>query len=181
MSVTAVRSSAHKPGVPELMSRAGQIAEISRARVQEAEANRRIADDVIERLREAQLFRILQPAAYGGFEYCYDVFAELVAIIGRGCGSTAWVYGLGAVHQWFVACFPKEAQEEYRQSFLSVVPVTLVRQCSVWPKGRWPISLIWLKGARRAEPSQAAIGEWPSSQPSSRALLRRPGASTQRD
>src|SRR5262249_34441609 len=41
-----------------------------------------------------RLFRILQPQAHGGFEYGFDVFAELVATIGRGCGSSAWVYGL---------------------------------------------------------------------------------------
>jgi resorcinol 4-hydroxylase (FADH2) len=113
MSVTALRSSPRKPDVPELLSRARAVAEIVRARVQETEANRRIADDVIAHMREAELFRILQPQAYGGFEYGFDVFAELVATIGRGCGSSAWVYGLGAVHQWFVACFPKETQEEF--------------------------------------------------------------------
>jgi resorcinol 4-hydroxylase (FADH2) len=64
-------------------------------------------------MREAELFRVLQPRAYGGFEYGFDVFVELVAAIGRGCGSSAWVYGLGAVHQWFAACFPKEAQDEF--------------------------------------------------------------------
>jgi resorcinol 4-hydroxylase (FADH2) len=113
MSVTAIRSAPRKPDVPELVSRARAISDVVRARAQETEANRRIADDVIARMREAELFRILQPQTYGGFEYGFDVFAELVATIGRGCGSSAWVYGLGAVHQWFVACFPKEAQEEF--------------------------------------------------------------------
>jgi resorcinol 4-hydroxylase (FADH2) len=28
-------------------------------------------------------------------------------------GPRPGFYGLGAVHQWFVACFPKEAQEEF--------------------------------------------------------------------
>lgn len=113
MSISALRSSPAKPAVSELLSRACALIEIVRARAQETEDNRRVADDVIERMREAELFRILQPAAYGGFEYGFDVFADLVATIGRGCGSSAWVYGLGAVHQWFVACFPKEAQEEF--------------------------------------------------------------------
>ena len=45
-------------------------------------------------------------------EYGYDVFVELVATISRGCGSSGWVYGLGAVHQWLVACFPEQAQQE---------------------------------------------------------------------
>jgi alkylation response protein AidB-like acyl-CoA dehydrogenase len=113
LMTAAIRSAPLKPDVPELVSRARAIAEIVRVRVQETEANRRIAEDVIERMREAELFRILQPKAYGGFEYGFDVFAELVAMIGRGCGSSAWVYGLGAVHQWFAACFPREAQEEF--------------------------------------------------------------------
>ena len=91
MSVTAIRSSPLKPDVPELLSRAGAITDIVRARVQETEMNRRIADDVIARMREAELFRILQPQTYGGFEYGFDVFAALVATIGRGCGSSAWV------------------------------------------------------------------------------------------
>src|SRR6516164_9420561 len=113
LMTTAIRSVPLKPDVPELLARARAIADIVRARVQETEAKRRIDDDVIAHMREAELFRILQPRAYGGFEYGFDVFAELVATIGRGCGSSAWVYGLGAVHQWFVACFPKEAQEEF--------------------------------------------------------------------
>ena len=102
-----------KPDVAELLARAREIAALVRPRVRETEANRRVAADIIERLRDAELFRILQPRAYGGFEYGFDVFADAVAAIGRGCGSTAWVYGLGAVHQWFVACFPRAAQDEF--------------------------------------------------------------------
>jgi len=96
-----------------LLARARTIAATVRPRVQETEANRRVAEDVIERLREAELFRILQPRAYGGFEYGFDVFTDMVAAVGRGCGSTGWVYGLGAVHQWFVASFPRAAQDEF--------------------------------------------------------------------
>jgi resorcinol 4-hydroxylase (FADH2) len=113
MSVNSNPLSPPRPDVPRLLSRARIIAEIARARARETEANRRISDDLIERMHDAELFRILQPGVYGGFEYGFDVFAELVATIGRGCGSSAWVYGLGAVHQWFAACLPREAQEEF--------------------------------------------------------------------
>jgi len=114
MSTTAaIQAPPRKPDVPELLARARTIAATVRPRVQETEANRRVAEDVIERLREAELFRILQPRAYGGFEYGFDVFTDMVAAVGRGCGSTGWVYGLGAVHQWFVASFPRAAQDEF--------------------------------------------------------------------
>ena len=37
---------------------------------------------------------------------------KLVAAIASGCGSTGWVYGLLASHQWLIACFSREAQDE---------------------------------------------------------------------
>ena len=50
-SVTAMRAPRLEPDVPELLSRARAIAEVVRARVQETEANRCIAEDVIEHTR----------------------------------------------------------------------------------------------------------------------------------
>jgi alkylation response protein AidB-like acyl-CoA dehydrogenase len=67
---------------------------------------------MIARMREMDLFRIMRPQAYGGFEYGFDVFFEIVAAVASGCGSTGWVYGLLASHQWLVACFAREAQDE---------------------------------------------------------------------
>jgi alkylation response protein AidB-like acyl-CoA dehydrogenase len=54
----------------------------------------------------------MQPAAYGGFELGFGEFFPIVATIARGCGSTGWVYGLLASHQWLIACFSREAQDE---------------------------------------------------------------------
>jgi len=113
MSVIAARSPMTKPDLPELLARARAIAELARARTQQTEADRRVADDMVERMREADLFRILQPHAFGGFEYGFDWFAQVVATIATGCGSTGWVYGLLASHQWLTACFSQEAQEEF--------------------------------------------------------------------
>ena len=112
MSIAATRSSAI-PDVPELLSRARDIAEYVRSRAQQTEKDRRVSDDVIDHMRRADLFRILQPRAYGGFEYGFDVFTQIVAVIAGGCGSSGWVYGLLASHQWLTACFPARAQEEF--------------------------------------------------------------------
>jgi resorcinol 4-hydroxylase (FADH2) len=112
MSIAATHPSI-KPDVPELLSRAREIAELVRFRAQQTEKGRRVSDDVVERMRCADLFRILQPQAYGGFEFDFDVFTQIVAIIAGGCGSSGWVYGLLASHQWLTACFPEKAQEEF--------------------------------------------------------------------
>ena len=112
MSVTASRSLT-RPDVLELISRARDIAQLVRARAKQTELVRRVSEDVIDHMRKADLFRILQPQAYCGFEYGYDVFVQIVAVIAGGCGSSGWVYGLLASHQWLAACFPAKAQEEF--------------------------------------------------------------------
>ena len=105
-------SSLNKPDVAELLDRAREIAAIAREQAQQTEAARRVGSDMIARLQQADLFRIMQPRAYGGFEYGFDVFAQIEAAVASGCGSTGWVYGLLASHQWLIACFSEAAQQE---------------------------------------------------------------------
>src|SRR2546427_1367320 len=115
MSVGTLKSSLAVPDVADLLARARAIAKLARERAQQTEADRRVDDDMIERMRQADLFRIMQPRSYGGFEYGFDVFAQIVAAIASGCGSTGWVYALLASHQWLIACFSKAAQDEVWQ------------------------------------------------------------------
>jgi alkylation response protein AidB-like acyl-CoA dehydrogenase len=104
-----------RPAVADLLARARAIADVARARAQETEAARRVGEDIIARMRQADLFRILQPKAFGGFEYGFDVFAQVEATLASGCGSTGWVFGLLASHQWLIACFSQTAQDEVWQ------------------------------------------------------------------
>lgn len=104
--------SLQRPDVSELVDRARGLAGIARERAVATEAARRVGDDMVARIRAADLFRLMQPQAYGGFEYGFDVFAQVEATLGSGCGSTGWVYGLLASHQWLIACFSREAQDE---------------------------------------------------------------------
>src|SRR5437763_9567521 len=112
MSVGALRSSVAKPDVADLLARAGAIAEFARERAQQTETERRVGDDMIERMRQADLFRIMQPRLYGGFEYGFDVFAQIVAAIASGCGTPGRVYAPLASHPWLIACFAQAAQAE---------------------------------------------------------------------
>jgi len=105
-------SAPNRTEVCELLGRARAIAAVARQRALATEAARRVGDDMIAALRQADLFRIMQPRAYGGFEYGFEVLAQVEAALASGCGSTGWVYGLLASHQWLIACFPQRAQEE---------------------------------------------------------------------
>src|SRR5262245_25598731 len=92
MSIVAARSPVAKPDVPDLLARARTIASLARERAQQTEADRRVGEDMISRMREMDLFRIMRPQAYGGYEYGFDVFSDIVAAVASGCGSTGWVY-----------------------------------------------------------------------------------------
>lgn len=112
MALLAAEKNVATPSVAELLRRAQRIGAVARERAVETEKARQVSADLVDMMRDADLFRIMQPRAYGGFEYGYDVFVEAVATIANGDGSTGWVYSLGAVHQWLIACYPAEAQHE---------------------------------------------------------------------
>ena len=101
-----------KPSPAELVARAEKIALLAREHALETERNRTVSSELIAAMRDAGLFRVMQPERFGGFEYGYDVFVDCVIAVSAGDGSTGWVYSLGAVHPWMFAGLPLETQHE---------------------------------------------------------------------
>jgi alkylation response protein AidB-like acyl-CoA dehydrogenase len=107
-----VKGNAEAPSPETLIDRARALEPKLRTRAQAAESARRLPDETIRELREVGLFRLMQPARYGGFELDFECLVRTVCELGRACGSTAWVYSVGAFHSWNVALFPVQAQDE---------------------------------------------------------------------
>ena len=103
---------ATQPSHADLVARAQALVPILRERAPRTEELRRIPDDTISDLHASGLFRMLQPKRVGGSELSYEAIVELTAIIGRGCGSTAWVLANLANHHWMLALWPRDAQNE---------------------------------------------------------------------
>ena len=121
MALVATARGADVPSVAELLRRAEEISLIARERAMETEKARQVSADLIDKMKEAGLFRIMQPRRFGGFEYGYDVFVEAVSIVASGDGSTGWVYSLGAVHPWMVGCYPDQAQQDFWRDTLDTI------------------------------------------------------------
>lgn len=98
--------------VDELVGRAAALKPALRARQRETEHARRVPDESVADLRKAELYKVLQPARYGGFELDFWSFARCAAEVGAGCGSTAWVYSTAAAHQWQIGMFDDRAQRD---------------------------------------------------------------------
>ena len=97
----------------ELVRRAASMVPTLRERAAKTEEGRKALPETIEDLKSAELIAVAQPKCYGGLGMDLGVVFDVAAELGRGCGSTAWCYGIWASHNWLVALFPRQAQEEY--------------------------------------------------------------------
>lgn len=96
----------------EMIARARALVPNLRKRVTACEETRRIPEESIRELKEAGLFRILQPRAFGGYELDFSTYVKVARELGRGCANTAWVYQNNAMHQLILALFPEQTQRE---------------------------------------------------------------------
>jgi 3-hydroxy-9,10-secoandrosta-1,3,5(10)-triene-9,17-dione monooxygenase len=83
-----------------------------RERARPAERLRRLPDETFAELQEAGLFRCLQPKRYGGYELDPGTLYQAVMEIGAVCGSTAWILGVIGIHNWHLALFAPQAQDD---------------------------------------------------------------------
>jgi 3-hydroxy-9,10-secoandrosta-1,3,5(10)-triene-9,17-dione monooxygenase len=95
-----------------LLERARAMVPVLAARSEQTERERRVPDETIADFHRNGLFRILQPARFGGAELHFDTFAAVTRELARGCASSAWVYCVVEELFWVLATFPEQAQTE---------------------------------------------------------------------
>jgi len=83
-----------------------------RERARHAEQLRRLPDETFEDFQAAGLFRCLQPKRYGGYELDPGTLYRAIMEVGTACGSSAWILGVVGVHNWHLALFPPQAQDD---------------------------------------------------------------------
>ena len=95
-----------------LLQRAEALAPALAGRVAETATLRRVPDRSIADLVQADLLKAARPARHGGFELDLDAVIEIISALGRGCGSTAWVFGIFCDHAITMGMMPEEAQDD---------------------------------------------------------------------
>jgi 3-hydroxy-9,10-secoandrosta-1,3,5(10)-triene-9,17-dione monooxygenase len=96
----------------EVTERVEALLPTLRERAQEAEDLRRIPEESMKALQETGFFRLLQPKQWGGHAADPVVFYDTVRKIASACGSTGWVAGIIGVHNWHLALFDQQAQQD---------------------------------------------------------------------
>ncbi|NYT69157.1 acyl-CoA dehydrogenase family protein [Pusillimonas noertemannii] len=105
-------SGATRSEFSELLERARALAPIVRERAEQTERDRRVSADVTTLLKQAGLYRAVQPRRFGGYELELENLRQLAFEVGQGCTSTGWCYGLSAANAWTMGMFPLQAQED---------------------------------------------------------------------
>ena len=84
----------------------------ARERAEKTEAARTLLPEAERELRDAGMFRLLQPKRFGGLELDPAALVRASSEVGRGCGSTAWCLGVLVVHNWMLGLYDERAQED---------------------------------------------------------------------
>lgn len=105
-------TAAPSPATEELMRRARALVPAIAERVSETDLLRDVSVATVAEIRAASLFRLLQPAAWGGLELDPRIVLDIQNIFAEHCASTAWVYGVLSVQTFVLARFDPRAQAE---------------------------------------------------------------------
>ncbi|PWU23805.1 MAG: flavin-dependent monooxygenase [Candidatus Rokuibacteriota bacterium] len=94
------------------LERVRELVPAVRERARRAEQLRQLPDETFKDFQAAGLFRCLQPRRYGGYELDPATLYRAIMELGAVCGSSAWILGVVGVHNWHLALFPPQAQED---------------------------------------------------------------------
>jgi 3-hydroxy-9,10-secoandrosta-1,3,5(10)-triene-9,17-dione monooxygenase len=96
----------------ELIRRATELQPLLARNAAKCEADRRVPEENIQAIRDAGLFRLMNPRRFGGHQATIKTKIEVSAALAEGCGSTAWVVALTNVCNFFTSLMSDQAQED---------------------------------------------------------------------
>ena len=94
-------------------------------RAQEGERLRRLPAATVADLAASGFTELLVPARYGGQQAEFPAILDPVRRMAHGCASSAWTIGFYALHNWMLALFDEQAQDEAfsTRPFLAPAPL----------------------------------------------------------
>jgi 3-hydroxy-9,10-secoandrosta-1,3,5(10)-triene-9,17-dione monooxygenase len=94
------------------MARAEALLPALKERAKATEERRSLSDETMRDLFDAGLLRILQPAAYGGYEMDWPTHLEVGRILARSCPSTGWIVSVVGAHAAIIGRLNKQCQDD---------------------------------------------------------------------
>ncbi|MFF7334997.1 acyl-CoA dehydrogenase family protein [Streptomyces sp. NPDC008150] len=111
-SVTEAPSTTSVPSIEKMVARVRALHPLLEKNAAQGEQDRRVAEESIRALTEAEIFKIAQPKRYGGHEMSVRAQIEVAAAVAEADGGTAWVVTLCNQCAWMTGLFPEQAQDD---------------------------------------------------------------------
>jgi len=96
----------------QLLKDVRRILPLIEANADNAERQRKPVDSVMAAIEATGIYNFFVPRRYGGWELDLDTYVDLGMLLGEACASTGWVTTFCMEHNWMVAQFPREGQDE---------------------------------------------------------------------
>jgi alkylation response protein AidB-like acyl-CoA dehydrogenase len=100
------------PAREELVDSVSKMVPFLQERAAWAEEHRRLADEQVQALADAGIFKLRMPARYGGYEADTRTLVDVAAQLARADGSLAWTAQVYWIPGWMACLFPDETQDE---------------------------------------------------------------------
>src|ERR1700754_1228981 len=94
-------------------------------RAREAEGLRRLPSATVDDFIASGFAELLVPARYGGVQAPWSSILDPVRRMAHGCASSAWTLGFYTLHNWMMALFGEQAQQEAFASRPLLAPAPL--------------------------------------------------------
>ena len=109
-TVEVLERSRQVPSLEELFDRTRALVPGIKGRVEETYRLRDLPPETFAEMEAAGLFRVYQPARWGGYEHLPTTAFGIQNILAEVCPSTSWVYGVLAIQSFGIGCFNEQAQ-----------------------------------------------------------------------
>ncbi len=149
MSDTMTRPGTQCASAPDFYAAGAEaLLPMLRAHEEDNEAERRVHPDVVAAMKQAGLFRILQPRRLGGAECDLRTMHQVVRTLALASSSASWVLMVLLAHTWILGMFDERVQDEIAADDPETViagslapTARAVRVNGGWRlTGRWPFA-----------------------------------------
>ena len=100
------------PTREDLLDQARDVGECAWSQREQAERDRRMSDDVVEKLRSTGLMKLCRHRKWGGAESDPMTFLDVGREISRGSAALGWIYCVLGFHDWYMAFASDQFQED---------------------------------------------------------------------
>jgi 3-hydroxy-9,10-secoandrosta-1,3,5(10)-triene-9,17-dione monooxygenase len=101
-----------RPTREDLLALARQLIPTLREKALQTERDRIIPKETHRTFQAAGFYKLFQPMRYGGYEMPIAMLVEVAGELGRGCGSSAWIFTNLATQSWIIGMHGPQAQDD---------------------------------------------------------------------